>query len=493
MRGLKIFLLTAAVFSAVEAYAGNHQEAPQNPSDTYELYLDPLTEAYPGQDDLLLPLWISLSQPAVGVNVTLTFDPSLLDPIIVAPNFFYQSFVVNMDEPGTLVINLLTNLPPPPDVPPIEGDTIFAWIMFHVDSHDPGYDVMTDIVFFEDPYTPYPDNSILLENGGWITPPTLLLTSGQLLIFSPLYGDININGYAYEIGDAVTFMNYFMGLTEFNARQYANSDCNRDGIQATIADLVYLLCIVSGDSIRGGPPPILPESDRIANNYNYEENSPISVDNVLTCEVFVNGQAPLGGAYFVIDYDQYHLEPVAVLLDSLAAPLQMECMVSDGKLLVTVFGWNPSFSRFTSGRLFTVVYRDRSLSGGATPVVSEADFSDNMGSAAVYDYEIRCSRGECSDSSPINREMSISSYPNPFNNAVSISYSISSSGVYDLSVFDILGRRVKILTSGFLNAGENRVIWDGTDEYSRDVASGIYFARLQGEGDIESIKLFMIK
>jgi len=480
------------MLSTIGVSARDHNGPQEFPTDTYELYIDPLTEAFPGQDDLLIPLKVSVSQPTIGVNVTMTFDPSLISPVIVAPNFFFQSFIVDLSDPGVLKINLLTDLPPPPDVPPIEGDTIFAWILCEVIAHDPGYDVMTDLTFFEDPYTPYPDNSLLLENGGWITPPQLTLTSGNILIFSPLYGDININGYPYEIGDAVTFMNYFMGLTEFNARQYANSDCNRDGIQATIADLVYLLCVINNDSGLIEPPPLLPDAENIATDSKSYNARLKPVDNVAQCEVSVSGAAPLGGACFTIEYDPARIEPVAVLLDSLASPMKISCSSSEGKMNVAIYSWNPSFSTFSSGRLFTVIYSHHDPLDQSSIAVTRAEFSDNRGSVGDFDYTIDCSSRAAVDQTD-KAQISITSYPNPFNSSVSIRYHLFESGTYELSVYDILGRRVRTLTAGFLEAGDNTVIWDGTDELRRSVASGLYFARLSGRDAGANVKLFMIK
>jgi hypothetical protein len=478
--------------SAVTADTGNNHGSPGMPTDAYELYIGPLIEAYPGQDDLLIPLRVAVSEPTVGINVRLTFDASLLVPLIVAPNFFYQSFVVDLSEPGEILINLLTNVPAPPDVPPIEGDTIFAWIICCVTTEDPGYDVLTEMVFFEDPYTPYPDNSLLLENGGWITPPELVLTPGEILIISPLYGDININGFPYEIGDAVTFMNYFMGLTEFNARQYANSDCNRDGIQASIADLVYLLNEISGGRRLSDPPPEFPHKMELTYRNEDYEIDPKDVDNLSRYDIVVDGESLLGGAYFEIEYNPQEIEPAAVVLDSLAAPMELSCVASEGKLMIAVYNWNPEFSSFSSGRLFSVAGVDNGSSGCSGLSITRADFSDVAGMPSECDYYLEC---YCSGTSfePVPEKASISCYPNPFNSSISISYSLPLSGNYNLTVYDILGRKVRTLVSGHLDAGEHIVVWDGTDESSRGVASGIYFTRLQGSETAMNVKIFMLK
>ncbi len=73
-------------------------------------------------------------------------------------------------------------------------------------------------------------------------------------------------------------------------------------------------------------------------------------------------------------------------------------------------------------------------------------------------------------------------FPNPFNPATVIPFTIASSyGFsirYELSVYDILGKKVKTLFEGGLSPGEYTVGWDGTDDGGRQVSSGIYLYRL---------------
>ncbi len=64
-------------------------------------------------------------------------------------------------------------------------------------------------------------------------------------------GDMNLNGVANEIADAVLYTNYFLkGLAAFTISvpaQIAASDINADGNTLTIGDLVYLLRVLLGD------------------------------------------------------------------------------------------------------------------------------------------------------------------------------------------------------------------------------------------------------
>lgn len=69
-------------------------------------------------------------------------------------------------------------------------------------------------------------------------------------------------------------------------------------------------------------------------------------------------------------------------------------------------------------------------------------------------------------------------YPNPFNSVTAIGYSLSHPSQVELSVFNLQGRYVKILTKGFQPAGNYQVIWDGTDENGLPVSFGIYICHL---------------
>jgi hypothetical protein len=162
-------------------------------------------------------------------------------------------------------------------------------------------------------------------------------------------------------------------------------------------------------------------------------------------------------------------------------------------LMIAIYDWNGRGSYFSSGRLLTVVYSGSNASGDPPFDIARAEFSNNSGQAVDIDYNIECSGSRSFITRPSESSISVSCYPNPFNATVSISYSLPSDGEYDLTVYDILGRKVRILEQGFLLAGPRRAFWDGTDQYSQNVASGMYFVRLYGEGASASVKVFMLK
>lgn len=72
-----------------------------------------------------------------------------------------------------------------------------------------------------------------------------------------------------------------------------------------------------------------------------------------------------------------------------------------------------------------------------------------------------------------------SNYPNPFNATTTILYRIGKTQDVQLTVFDVLGRRVRSLYHGMQTAGEYRVIWDGKNESGEEAGSGIYLLNLR--------------
>lgn len=82
----------------------------------------------------------------------------------------------------------------------------------------------------------------------------------------------------------------------------------------------------------------------------------------------------------------------------------------------------------------------------------------------------------------------LNNYPNPFNPTTVVGYSIPRRGWVTLIVYDVLGRKVRTLVSGFENPGIHDVQFDGAG-----LASGVYFDRLEYDGKAVSGKLILMK
>jgi Secretion system C-terminal sorting domain len=79
-------------------------------------------------------------------------------------------------------------------------------------------------------------------------------------------------------------------------------------------------------------------------------------------------------------------------------------------------------------------------------------------------------------------------YPNPFNPYTTIKFEVPKASHVSLSVFDILGREVSVLVNDRRDAGVYGVKFDGSN-----LASGVYFYRLQAGTYVETRKLLLLR
>ncbi len=86
-----------------------------------------------------------------------------------------------------------------------------------------------------------------------------------------------------------------------------------------------------------------------------------------------------------------------------------------------------------------------------------------------------------------------SNYPNPFNPSTFIAYDLAADGQVDLSIYDIVGRKVKTIVSGYETAGKKTAIWYGTDESGNSLSAGMYFYRLTVSGNVFTKKMILMK
>ena len=95
--------------------------------------------------------------------------------------------------------------------------------------------------------------------------------------------------------------------------------------------------------------------------------------------------------------------------------------------------------------------------------------------------------------SPVGPVLLRSVVPNPLSSLTTITYSLSTRGPVHVGVWDVRGRRVVTLVNETRPAGENRVVWEGRDEYGRLVASGIYFVRVRTQTGADRKKITFLR
>ncbi len=79
---------------------------------------------------------------------------------------------------------------------------------------------------------------------------------------------------------------------------------------------------------------------------------------------------------------------------------------------------------------------------------------------------------------PTSPAITLTNYPNPFNPATTIEFSLPSSGHARLVVYNVLGQTIREVANADYTSGSHRVVWDGRDGSGSEVASGIYLYRI---------------
>ena len=109
-------------------------------------------------------------------------------------------------------------------------------------------------------------------------------------------------------------------------------------------------------------------------------------------------------------------------------------------------------------------------------------------------YNLPSARREIEEPSAIPYVFRLSqNYPNPFNSNTIINYEIPTPGFVAVKIFNVLGQEVKTLVDTYQIAGPHSVIWDGTNNSDKEIASGVYFSKLISSDNIEIKKMLLLK
>ena len=84
-------------------------------------------------------------------------------------------------------------------------------------------------------------------------------------------------------------------------------------------------------------------------------------------------------------------------------------------------------------------------------------------------------------------------YPNPFNSETIIGYSIYTSGIVNLQIFDITGENIYEVSQRHSSAGTFSINWKGYKSDGNSAASGVYVFQLKFNNLMETKKLILLK
>ncbi len=83
--------------------------------------------------------------------------------------------------------------------------------------------------------------------------------------------------------------------------------------------------------------------------------------------------------------------------------------------------------------------------------------------------------------------------PNPFRSTTAIPFSLRRAADVILSVYDVRGRRVRLIEAGRLGAGGHEVLWNGKNADDRQAPPGIYFYELRANDETRTGRMLLVK
>lgn len=378
-------------------------------------------------------------------------------------SFEYFHVTPNNGGPGTARIVGIADLSFGDITPPMQPDTgAIFFLDFSVSNDESLIGVDLPVQFMNlDPS----DNSVTDSTGYLLVHPDQ--TNGIVSVIGPddvLTGDINLNGWPYEVGDIVLFVNHLVypSLFPFNAIQVEASDINADGIPESVADLVLLINIVNGNVL---PPKIEPSNGLLSVTFTR------NADNL---NIKASGDMGLGGILMKLSHSPDESPEVSSTGDFVIAS-------NDDNGVLTVLAYLPEGGGVTLGEtgLFTITGLDGDFE------IIEASAADSRGGILDVVSSIEA---------PLPEDFELhQNYPNPFNASTSIGFALPEPQRVSLEIYNISGQKVGTLVDGHLDAGRYSIIWNGTGVDGNVVSSGVYFYRLRTESRNLTMKMSLIK
>lgn len=282
-------------------------------------------------------------------------------------------------------------------------------------------------------------------------------------------GDLNLNGVKNDIADAVLYENYFIygpGVLSSDPTrrqgQIAASDVNGDGTVLSVADLVMMIRIITGDAF---PVPKSIPADWTVNMSMHSSASEVSVS--------ANSGTELGGLYLKFRVDGTVGTPV---LAGAAEGMTVKSNLVGGYMTVLIYSESKTKIAANAGEVLRIP-----ADGNVSLVESEA--SSYFGAMLPTVSKVAA----------LPTAFGLSqNYPNPFNGKTSFVLSLPVASDFKVTIYNVAGQVVRTY-EGSAPAGNRTIVWDGADSHGTPVSSGVYFYKAAANNFSTTKKMLYLK
>lgn len=415
----------------------------------------------PGAMDRPVDIILFNSIPVYGVEFEILYDPEQIQiPEVYSTERGYDMwFSYNEPDPGRIII-----------------------IIFSVglDSISSGSGPLAQLIVDANPFAVFGPTDLILDQAIEVIDTTgtskpLITEDGFFTIDQ--YGDANLDGLV-NVGDCIAMVAYIIGRGDFNERQLDAADIDSSG-RVDIGDLQQLINIILEIDI----PP-----------FSYPGGLPVIVEllkddisrsgSQLTIPLRADISSEASAVQFELAFDADKLGEIEIVKGEMVSDMTLDYTIADGSITGVIFHLGGNSFGPAAGRLVEFKFDDR----GDFDSSSDIKLTDFLIVNPAADFMPVDIKGQLPKSFSLAQN-----YPNPFNAGTNISFSLPSAGYAELSVYDILGRKVTILLDSFLPAGSHSATWNGRSGTGESMATGVYFYRLVAEGFDETKKMLLVK
>jgi hypothetical protein len=401
------------------------------------------------------------TSPVYGLEFDLLYDVEQIDvPDVQSTERCYDMwFSYNEPDPGRLVILIFSA-----GLDSISADN-GALAQLMVDAN-PFADIGPTSMILQDAIE-------VIDSAG--TSRSLVTEDGYFTIDQ--YGDANLDGLV-NVGDCVTMVAYIIGRGVLSERQFDAADMNGDD-RVDIGDLQQVInTILEIDVPPLSYPTDIPVVVEIGRDVDLS-GSQLAVP--LWAEIPIEASA----VQFEIEFDPERLTAIDISPQDMISHMALDYSVSEGRVRGIVYDLGGASFGPATGDLLNFNFLVEGSGDDVSDGIILEEFLIVNPAADFMPVDIR---GRLPESFRLAQN-----YPNPFNAGTSIRFDLPSAGSVELSVYDLLGRKISVLLDDFLPAGSHQVRWDGSAGDGEPLATGVYFYRLKADGFDETKKMLLMK
>jgi parallel beta-helix repeat protein len=305
-------------------------------------------------------------------------------------------------------------------------------------------------------------NRIYIPSGVVQYRPFLASRSGILL------GDPSMNG-SITAYDAALTLQHVVGIITFNASQTTAANVSGDAtVSAYDASLILRFVVGSITGFPGSGKISVDAGSVIACNFKTEKVG----DEFVHLYLNLNNAKGIYATDFKLSYDVNELEFASVQKMESSNEMSLYHHSRDGSVDVAMAGSEPFVE---NGNVVKLVFKLKDAAKAKDAIrftinnfkLNELDMTESVKEVV---HKVK----------GLPTEFALQqNYPNPFNPLTIVNYQLPIDNFVTLKVYDMLGREVATLVDGMQEAGYYAQPWNGTDANGQQLASGIYFYRLE--------------